>query len=91
MDGFSNLLHTLWPHHTTRPDDQTTRLSNGCPLVDSLEFFYSMKSIVGRLNIHEIVVSELVLSDSIGGWPRFSFLRKAFWPLLVVYVLCDRC
>ena len=42
-----------------------------------------------RLIIHEIAVSELVLSDSIGGWPIFSFLRKAFFPLLVVYVLCD--
>ena len=33
------------------------------------EFFFSMIYIVGRLIIHEIAVSELVLSDSIGGWP----------------------
>ena len=39
--------------------------------------------------INEIALSEPVLSDSIGGWPLISFLRKAFFPLLVVYVLCD--
>ena len=48
-----------------------------------------MNCIVGRLIINEIALSEHVLSDSIGGWPLISFLRKAFFPLLVVYVLCD--
>ena len=52
-------------------------------------FFISMKCVVGRVIINEIAISELVLSDSIGGWPLISFLRKAFFPLLVVYVLCD--
>ena len=52
-------------------------------------FFISMNCIVGRVIINEIALSEHVLSDSIGGWPLISFLRKAFFPLLVVYVLCD--
>ena len=53
------------------------------------EIFFSMNCMVGRQIINEIAISKLVLSDSIGGWPIFSFLRKAFFPLLVVYVLCD--
>ena len=45
-----------------------------------------MKCIVGRLIIHEIAVSKLVLSDPIGGWPWYwpSFL----WLLAFAHCLC---